>query len=183
MAIFVGELSTEERRNKLSGDFIADHTRAEHEHVHVIVFDSLMGGVGIMAEAGAHTRDLVGGNGCANAASADQNPALGAASHNRPADGSGDVWVVNRLLIVRADVIDFMAQSCDKLGERLFQLISGVIGSKNDAIRHLDSPSEAGFWVQSAVYRLIKLRAAISFPECDCRTFAPGWVMESRRHG
>src|SRR5262249_8327445 len=44
------------------GQFWPNDARAHDEDVHVVVFDTLMGGIGVMADGGTNAFDLVSGN-------------------------------------------------------------------------------------------------------------------------
>src|SRR5215210_3941950 len=52
------ERGREEGQRALDGDLRADHPRAEHEHVHVVVFDALVSGVRVVADGRPDPPDL-----------------------------------------------------------------------------------------------------------------------------
>src|SRR6476659_5345020 len=80
------EFRTKEGANHLSSQLCADHFRAEAEHVHVVVLDALMGGVRVVADRGADTRELAGGDRRADARPAHQDSPLSLAVPDRVAD-------------------------------------------------------------------------------------------------
>ena len=82
----------------------ADDPRAQAEHIHIIVFDALVGGVDIVAQAGIDTFDLVGRDTGPNPRAADQNPALGLPFQNRPANLFGIIRIIDRFRAERAQV-------------------------------------------------------------------------------
>src|SRR3954463_9219143 len=65
-----------ERGYELARERRAHDLRAEAEHVHVVVLDALMGAVGVVADRGANAEDLAGGDGSADAGTADEDSAL-----------------------------------------------------------------------------------------------------------
>ena len=75
----------------------SDHAAAQTEHVHVIVLDCLVGGVGVVHGGGADAEDLAGGDRHAGAGAADDDPALGLAGDDRLPDRERLVGVVDRL--------------------------------------------------------------------------------------
>src|SRR5207249_6848615 len=79
MALLAGKRRSQEGSHQLPSQLRADHPAAHHQHVHVIVLDALMGGIRVVAEPGADARQLVGGDGSADSAAADQDGALRAA--------------------------------------------------------------------------------------------------------
>jgi hypothetical protein len=101
------------------------------------VFDALVCGVGIVADAGADTRNPVRGHRRADAAAAQDDAAVRAALAQRRADRRGVVGVVNRGAAVRPDVEHVRSVREERL-EAFLQLEAGVIRSDSDS--HLNSP-------------------------------------------
>src|SRR5437870_4462338 len=89
------EARGEERGDELARKRRANDFRAEAEHVHVVVLDTLVRAVGVVADRGADPRELAGGDRGADAGAADDDPALGVAGDDRPADLSRLVGVVD----------------------------------------------------------------------------------------
>src|SRR5579871_2468555 len=61
VTLFVGKFGVAICFDKFLGQCDTDNARAQHEHVHLIVLHALMRGISIVAEAGADSRQLVGG--------------------------------------------------------------------------------------------------------------------------
>ena len=112
----------------------ADDARAEAQHVHVVVFDGLMRGVGVVADRRADARELVGGNRDAGAAAADDDAALGLAVRTASAPR----------LRPSPDSPPGPSNGCRDRGRRgpaasvvppvrCFSSISGVIGAEGDS--------------------------------------------------
>ena len=67
VALLPRESRSEECLDQLSRKLDADDTGAKAKDIHVVVLDSLMGGLGVVAKAGANTVNLVCGDGRAGA--------------------------------------------------------------------------------------------------------------------
>ena len=106
MALFVGEAGAQEGPHQLPCQLDADHPGAEHQDVHVVVLDALMGRVGVVAEAGADAGELVRRDGGAHAAPADQHAPLHRARRAPPGQRRGHVRIVDRLRAVGPEVLD-----------------------------------------------------------------------------
>ncbi len=100
----VGEPRAEKRRDQRFGESRADHPRAEHEDVGVIVKHALRRRVRVVTESGADAWQLVGGDAGADAAAADDQPAIGPAVEYRASDRLGVVGIVDGLGGMRAEV-------------------------------------------------------------------------------
>ena len=53
VALFMGEVGPQKGPHQLPCQLEADHSCSENQHVHIVVFDALMGRVGVMAQARA----------------------------------------------------------------------------------------------------------------------------------
>src|SRR5213078_4659921 len=62
--------------NEIDGERWADDLGAEAEHVHVVVLDTLVGGVNVVADRSSDARHLADGDRGADAGAADENAAL-----------------------------------------------------------------------------------------------------------
>src|SRR5437762_2278305 len=70
------ELGAEEDLDELTRNRRPDDLGAEAEHVHVVVLDRLVSAVEVMADRGANSGHLAGGDRSARAGAADEHPAL-----------------------------------------------------------------------------------------------------------
>ena len=100
----VDEVCADEGVDALEGEGGADDARAEDEDVHVVVFDALVGGVSVMAHAGADAGNFVGGDADADAGAADEDAALGVAVLDGEADFFGKVGIVSRARFVSSEI-------------------------------------------------------------------------------
>src|ERR1035437_6435514 len=60
VARFVGKSRGDESVHQFLRHRFTDHTSTEHQHVHVVMFDALVRGVRIVAEACADARNFIG---------------------------------------------------------------------------------------------------------------------------
>ena len=124
--------------HELAGERRADDLGAEAEHVHVVVLDALVRGVAVVADRGADAADLRGGDRGAGARAADEDAALGASAHDRPADRLRDVRVVDPgLLRVGAEVDRLVTGGRDRGEDHIPQADAAVVEPERDL--HLTS--------------------------------------------
>ena len=155
----VGESSGKKRGDQRLGQRRADDARAQHQDVDVIVQHALGRRVGVVAEPGANTRQLVCGDTRAHAAAADDQAALGAAVEHGAAHGLGVVGIVHRLGRVRPEVEDLVPLPLQPLGQMLLQADARVICSYRHSHGRVRSSSRASGTRASAriAYRLAPL--------------------------
>src|SRR5579884_691584 len=128
------ELRGEEHLDELPRDCGAEDLRAEAEHVHVVVLDTLVRAVEVVADRRADAGDLARRHRGADAGAADEDAALGVARADRLADLARLVRVVDaHARIVRAEVEDFVR--VEGLHHRLAQRHPAVVERDGDA-RH-----------------------------------------------
>ena len=133
MPLLAGEAGVEEGVNQLASQLDANHSAAEHEHVHVVVFDALVRRVGVVAEAGADARHLVRRHRHADAAAAQNDAALRASSTDRLTNRRGEVRIVHRLRAVGAHVEHVAVLGDEEALDRLLQLEARMIAANRDA--------------------------------------------------
>lgn len=83
--------SIQESAHDFESDFGTDHASADAEDIHVVVLDSLPGGVSIVAQASSDAGEFVGSYANAHAGTADQNPSIDLASDHFGRDRLGKV--------------------------------------------------------------------------------------------
>src|SRR5581483_3661381 len=133
VALFAGELRRREGADELDGDLRPNDTRAEGEHVHVVVLDALVRGVRVVADGTADAGDLVRRDRCADAAPADQHAAVSAAGCHRIADRAREVGVVDGRLAVRAQVEHGMSLARELVDDDALEWESRVVGGDGEA--------------------------------------------------
>ena len=123
------EPGVEKRFDELARQLVADHPAAEHEHVHVVVLDALVGGVGVVAQAGAYPGDAVGRHRGPDAAAAQDDSAIGAMLAHRGAHCPGVIGVIDALAVVGADVQHLSVLARYEHFDGFLQREAGVIRS------------------------------------------------------
>lgn len=129
---------TEKRANDIEGKLAANHPRTDTEHVHVVMLDTLVGRVGVMANRRANAGDFVSRNADADPAATDQNAAIRLAADDLASDGFSKVGIITTSLIVRSTIdhaSDGNAQvrTADQFHNQLFERESGMIAADGDA--------------------------------------------------
>jgi hypothetical protein len=75
--------------------FAAYHSRAETEYIHIVIFNALASGKGVMTNSCSDSGELVRCNACTHAATADQDPPVSHVPAHGPGNGTGSVRVVH----------------------------------------------------------------------------------------
>ncbi len=105
---------------KLLGEELgSDDPGAEREHVQVVVLDTLMRGVAVMADRRANAAQLGRRDRCTDAAAAQQHPAIGIAALHRFADQLRDVGVVDRVGRMGSEIERLVSMRADDLERAL----------------------------------------------------------------
>src|SRR5262245_5549844 len=90
---------------------LAHDAPAHHQYVHIIVLNALMGGVMIVAQTRAHSRNLVGRDRRAHAAAANDDAAFRSSIADGHASGFGVVRIIHGVTtVVSAEVEHLMLQ-------------------------------------------------------------------------
>jgi len=133
MAFHTAELGPYKLAYDLTCQFRAHDASPYAEHVHVIVLDALMSGVGVMAQSSSNPRKLVGRHRHPYTAAADDDSSLRVASPHRFAGELGVIGVIDRLRrIVRTQVDSLVAPPTQVFNEDLLQAIPRVVCSEDD---------------------------------------------------
>jgi len=72
----------------------ADDAAADADHIHVVVFHALPGGISVVAETGPDALHLVGGDAGADPAAADDDAPFGVPFEDGPGDGDSKIGVI-----------------------------------------------------------------------------------------
>src|SRR6187200_2353488 len=133
MAVFARKLRVEEGVDDLARQCRADDACADAQHVHVVVFNGLMRGVGVVANGRTDAREFVRGDGDPGATPADDDSAFGMAIEHRLRHGFGRVRVVHRGRRMCTEIDNVVALSRQVRSHLLFQFKSGMIGGESDS--------------------------------------------------
>src|SRR5579885_2514562 len=122
VTLFAAEVRREESPDESNCEFRANDTRAQAEHIHIVVLYPLMSRVVIVADRGADALHLIGGHARAHTAAADQHAALGASVQDGLAHRFGKVGiVVGGVELERAHIHRLMAFFANLLQNKRFQ--------------------------------------------------------------
>ena len=105
MPRFSGKSGIEEDFRKFQGQRRSDDPCPQDENVHVVVLNSLAGGIGVVAQPRADSRDLVGGNAHAHTAAADEDPSVGPPVRYGLPDRHREIRVINGIRTVGPQVL------------------------------------------------------------------------------
>src|SRR5262249_25031064 len=121
------EASVQEGANKLAGELDADDTTAEHQHVHVVVLNALVGRIGVVTQSGTNPWNPICGHRGANAAPAEQDTALGSVLAQGSTDSGRIVGIIHRIGAVGAQVEDVAMLCGRETLDLLLERKSGMI--------------------------------------------------------
>ena len=124
-----GELCSQVGINDLGRGVDSNDSATDGKNVHVIMLNGLVRRVVVVYDSGSNPRDLVRGDGCARTRTAHDDPAFTLTADDGSANSSGDVWVVDGFLRIRADVENEMSLILEMAHELLFELEPSVISS------------------------------------------------------
>ena len=110
VAFGTGKAGAQKGLDQFTGHFHADDAGSQAEHVGRVVFHRLMGGKGIVAGARAHATKFVGGYAGSNAATTNQNGALGATRLQFFRYEPGHIGIVDGIRRTGAQIGDLVAQ-------------------------------------------------------------------------
>ena len=109
-----------------------DDPTAEHEHVHVVMLDSLMRRVEVLAIRGSYSRHLVRRDARTDARTAEHDAAINPTGDDLDRHLLGEIGIVDALGRMRPDVDDLMAKRFDEGSEMLLQIEARMVGSNGD---------------------------------------------------
>jgi hypothetical protein len=104
VTFFLREPGREKGPHKFDRHFFTNDAGPEAQHVHVVVFDSLMGRVGVVADPCADAGNLVRGNADPDPAATQQDSAIRFASENRAADFQRKIGVIDAAVGISAAI-------------------------------------------------------------------------------
>ena len=134
MAFFPAKDSIQKGQDQFAGQFHTNDAGSEDNHVHIVVFHPLMGGVMIVTEARTDTVNLIGGDRGTHSASANENAAICAFCQQGLTERIRVVRVIiGNIRILSSEIQYFVFQICQFTGDELLQLVTGMIGRDRNA--------------------------------------------------
>lgn len=132
MAHFLCKLRAKERMDAFLRSFRPDYACAQDEHVHVVVFHSLMSRIGVVAKSRPDAANLVGGDAGPHPAATDENATFAFICKNAAPDLLREIGIVHGRRGVRANIDDLMALLFQALDDRLFQIVPCMVTTNDD---------------------------------------------------
>jgi hypothetical protein len=112
--------------------FGTDDARPDAQHIHVIVLDTLVSGIGVMADTRIYAFHFVCGDTCSHPRPAQQNPALNLSGLDKATELLSILGVIYRLSAVGPQVKHFVSRSAHRTQYGPFQRKTGMVtGNSN----------------------------------------------------
>ena len=128
----------QDRVHDLEREARAEHACAHGEDVRIVVAAGHLCRVAVPAQGGADALDLIGGDGDADARTADEDAALAFPTRDRARNGLAVDGVVAAFLAVRAKVLIGKAQLVQMAHDLLLEGKAAVVTSDRNHIQYLD---------------------------------------------
>src|SRR5438874_6488020 len=132
MPLFVRECRAHVVVDQFLRQCYSDDSRSQHQHVHVVVLDTLVCRIGVVTQAGAHSGNFVCGYGSSYSAAADQDGAIHGAVEDALAHCLGVIGIVDWIGAVGAKIDDFVTLFAQVCRDLLLQRKSGMVGADAD---------------------------------------------------
>jgi hypothetical protein len=133
MTFFLCKLGGNKRMDQFHGHFVTYDARTQAQHIHVIVFDALMSGIGVMADPRTDAGNLVGCHADADSTAAQQDSAIRAAVKNRLSDLPGKIWIVDGAIGIRPAIDDVVSRRLNDGADPLLQRKTTMITSQRNS--------------------------------------------------
>src|SRR5262249_17378966 len=133
MAILAKKFRAEESAGQFAGDFRPDDARAENQDIHIVVLDSLMGRMNIVAKPGAYARNLVGGDGRAHTAATHDDAPFCLPGDDGSTHRGCKIGIIDRIIRVCPTIHYRVAHFAQERLQMFFKLKAGVIRTDDDA--------------------------------------------------
>jgi hypothetical protein len=132
MALFVRDYGTQIRLDDLLSRLDTNDPPTQHKDIHAIMLNTLMSGIGIVADGGQRPPDLVGGDPGTNSTATEDDAPFSPTLDDSFGNGLPEIRIVITGIVLKsANVDDFVSMIKQPQPDRLFQIISSVIGSNN----------------------------------------------------
>jgi hypothetical protein len=122
VALRAAEASFQKRLDQFPRKRGPDHLSTQRKDIHVVVFNSLMGGEYVVNKSGSYTGNLIGAYGCAHSTAAKRYSAIHLASGHGVGKRDHVIGViVSGTQLMSAEVYDLVARASQQLRDLLFQ--------------------------------------------------------------
>jgi hypothetical protein len=133
VSFFASEPRCDKRTHDIERELDSNHTRAETQHIAIVMFARLMSGIRVTAERGANAEELISGDSRAHTTPADQYSNLSGAVLHGLADLFGVIRIIVRDgAVVRAEVDQIMTTMPQLFNHPFIQRITRMISSNRD---------------------------------------------------
>src|SRR5258706_410838 len=130
------KLRGQEYAEAIARHVCADQTRAQGQHVGVVVQTGQPGARGVMAERGTDVTMAVGGNGYPDTGAADQHPAPRPAITQCFSQRVGKVGVVDRAAVAGFQIQQDESQASQFFDQEFLQVESGMVAGNSNRLGH-----------------------------------------------
>src|SRR6266699_113536 len=135
MTFRAAELGLEIRRYEFPGDRWSDRAATQTDDVDVIVLNALPRREGVVDQRRAHTRNLVGAHGCADAAAADRNASLHQSGGHRLGQRDREIGIIVIEIENGGAEVDYVVAGATQTPYQLFlECEAAVIGCDSHAL-------------------------------------------------
>ena len=142
VAFFVRELSRHKRSNQFDSHLVTDDARSQTEDVYVVVLDSLMSRIDVVANPRADARNLVRRHADPHATAAEQNPTFSLPGKDRLTHLPCEVRIIDRTIRVSPAIDDLMPRCLYDRNDPLLERKPTVITSKGDTHENLNGKDQ-----------------------------------------
>ena len=120
------------RADHVFGQSLAHDAASEHEHVHRIVLDALVGRVVVLAVGGTDSRDLVRRDARPHPGTTKHDSAVDFSADHRQRDLLGVIGIVDTLGRIGSDIDHFMTQGLHESSEVFLEIEACMIRAEDD---------------------------------------------------
>jgi hypothetical protein len=122
VALRAAEASFQKRLDQFPRKRGPDHLSTQRKDIHVVVFNSLMGGEYVVNKSGSYAGNLIGAYGCAHSTAAKRYSAIHLASGHGVGKRDHVIGViVSGTQLMSAEVDDLVARASQQLRDLLFE--------------------------------------------------------------
>ena len=133
MSLFGREAGIDERANKFRGDFFSDNTCPNTQDIHIVMLDTLVGRVRVVANSGSNARNLICGDTDSDATTANQDSSIRTLAEDLFPYLASEVRIIDGTIGVRSAIDDFMSFGLHDQHHPLLQWKTAMITAKSES--------------------------------------------------